>query len=268
MDWLAEGVENRADISEGTAKHYRSFAAYLLRLGIFQKFTDLTVKNVAEMDADLRKRGLGKSTIYNYHKWMRYWCGVAVREDLLAKSPYANFHCDKGHRDTIRYLTPEERDKVEALPLIGTAAMVRDMFIFSCYTGLSYSDMAKIVPEDFKHTNGRISLRSHRVKTGGLYSLTILPKAQTILERYGWRLPDISDQKCNQWLKIIQGQARITTKMTMHVARHTFATWALSEGVSVEVVSKMLGHANIATTQIYAKVLQRSVDEGFDMLAQ
>jgi site-specific recombinase XerD len=100
-----------------------------------------------------------------------------------------------------------------------------------------------------------------------LYSITILPKAKEILERYGWSVPKITNQKCNQYLKAIQSACGIKTKLTMHVGRHTFATWALQKGVQIEVVSKMLGHSSINTTQIYAKVLQQSVDAGFDSLA-
>jgi integrase/recombinase XerD len=87
-----------------------------------------------------------------------------------------------------------------------------------------------------------------------------------ILKKYKYDLDRLSDVKCNEWLKIIAADAKIDKRLTMHVGRHTFATWALSKGVSIEVVSKMLGHTNITTTQLYAKVLQKSVDEGFGLL--
>ena len=94
----------------------------------------------------------------------------------------------------------------------------------------------------------------------------LLPKAQEILERYDYDLDRFTNQKCNQYLKAIQVMANIRTHLTMHVGRHTFATWALKKGVPIEVVSKMLAHTDIQTTQIYAKVLQEEVTKGFELL--
>jgi site-specific recombinase XerD len=234
-----------------------------LRMRSLKGITGLTIR---KMDDDLMAKGLSRSSIYNYHKMLKYWLGVAVEEGYIGKSPYEGLKLDKGKHDDIKYLTDAEREKVEKFKCEGTIAKVRDMFLLACYTGLSYSDMSKIDPQDFTHDGERIKLRSRRIKTGGLYSITILPKAKEILERYGWSVPNISNQKCNQYLKAIQSACGIRTKLTMHVGRHTFATWALQKGVQIEVVSKMLGHSSINTTQIYAKVLQQSVDAGFDSL--
>lgn len=269
VKWLKERVRTRRGIAESTRAHHVSVLNYIeanaskLRMRQIKGITQLTIRR---MDEDLMSKGLSRSSIYNYHKMLKYWLGVAVEEGYIEKSPYEGMKLDKGKRDDIKYLTDVEREKVEKMECEGTLAKVRDMFLLACYTGLSYSDMSKIDPQDFTHEGERIKLRSHRTKTGGLYTLTILPKAKEILERYGWRVPNISNQKCNQYLKAIQSACGIRTKLTMHVGRHTFATWALQKGVQIEVVSKMLGHSSINTTQIYAKVLQQSVDAGFDAL--
>lgn len=266
-EWLTRKICERRDIVESTRLHHLTVVNYLQGCSYLKRLTDLTEQNVRRLDNDLRSSGLMVASIYNYHKTIKHYCTVAVREGLLERSPYDGMKIDRGRRDTIRFITDEERERIEALDLGGTIGIVRDMFLLACYTGLSFSDMAKMRPEDFKTTGGRVRLRSHRVKTGGLYSLTILPQAEAVLERLHWRGDWVSNQKANQYLKAIQAMAGIDTKLTMHVGRHTFATWALSHGVSIEVVSKMLGHHDIATTQIYAQVLQSSVDKGFDTLA-
>lgn len=269
IKWLKQRVHTRRGITETTRARHITVMNYIeenankLRMRSLKGITALTIR---KMDEDLMAKGLSRSSIYNYHKMLKYWLGVAVEEGFIAKSPYEGVKLDKGKRDDIKYLTDAEREKVEKFKCDGTIAKVRDMFLLACYTGLSYSDMSKIDPQDFTHEGERIKLRSHRVKTGGLYTLTILPKAKEILERYGWKVPNISNQKCNQYLKAIQSACGIRTTLTMHVGRHTFATWALQKGVQIEVVSKMLGHSSINTTQIYAKVLQQSVDAGFDTL--
>lgn len=269
VKWLKERVHTRRGITETTRARHITVLNYIeanvnkLRMRSLKGITQLTIRR---MDDDLMARGLSRSSIYNYHKMLKYWLGVAVEEGYIAKSPYEGMKLDKGKKDDIKFLTDAEREKVEKMECEGTIAKVRDMFLLACYTGLSYSDMSKIEPQDFTDEGGRIKLRSHRIKTGGLYTLTILPKAKVILERYGWKVPNISNQKCNQYLKAIQSACGIRTTLTMHVGRHTFATWALQKGVAIEVVSKMLGHSSINTTQIYAKVLQQSVDAGFDTL--
>lgn len=105
-----------------------------------------------------------------------------------------------------------------------------------------------------------------RLKTSVRYKLKILPKAMEILSKYDFDLDRMSNQKCNIYLKAIQTIAGIKTKLTMHVGRHSFATWALKMGVPLAVVSKMLAHTDITTTMIYAKVLQTEVAAGFDKL--
>lgn len=269
IKWLKQRVHTRRGITETTRARHITVLNYIeenankLRMRSLKGISALSIRR---MDDALMAKGLSRSSIYNYHKMLKYWLGVAVEEGYIAKSPYEGIKLDKGKKDDIKYLTDAEREKVEKFKCEGTIAKVRDMFLLACYTGLSYSDMSKIDPQDFIHEGERIKLRSHRIKTGGLYTLTILPKAKEILERYGWKVPNISNQKCNQYLKAIQSACGIRTTLTMHVGRHTFATWALQKGVQIEVVSKMLGHSSINTTQIYAKVLQQSVDAGFDTL--
>lgn len=118
---------------------------------------------------------------------------------------------------------------------------------------------------DIEEDNGEKYIFDRRQKTDTPYKVMLLPKALEILEKHNYNF-SICNQMCNKYLKIIALKAGLNKNLTMHMGRHTFATWALRKGVRIEVVSKMLAHADIETTQIYAKVLQEEVDEGFKML--
>ena len=139
--------------------------------------------------------------------------------------------------------------------------------MFQCYTGFSYSDFAKFDFErDVENRNGKYIIADRRKKTNEDYYIVLLSPAMKILKKYNFKLPVISNQQYNIMLKVAAQYAKINKRITTHVARHTFAVFALNNGVSMEVVAKMLGHSNIKTTQIYAKVLNREVEKGFDLL--
>lgn len=141
------------------------------------------------------------------------------------------------------------------------------MFLFCCYTGLAYADLAKFDFNDAVYTDGMYRIRDCRQKTGTMYNISLVSKAMAIMERYNYKLPVISNQKYNAYLKVIGSSCEIKKRLTSHVARHTFATTVtLGNGVRIEVVSKMLGHTNIQTTQIYAKIFQEEVDSEFNRL--
>lgn len=156
---------------------------------------------------------------------------------------------------------------------------VRDIFLFSCFTGLAYADVKKLRATDIVNgiDNNKWIIDS-RKKTDVEYSIPLLPPALEILKKYednplcvnkGIPLPVISNQKMNDYLKEIAGVCKITQKITFHIARHTFATTVtLLNGVSIESVSKMLGHTNIKTTQHYAKILDAKVSRDMEALKQ
>ena len=107
-----------------------------------------------------------------------------------------------------------------------------------------------------------------RIKTGTPYVSSILPPALRILEKYNFEIPKMNNADYNRQLKALQQMARIKTRLHSHLARHTFATFMLRNGVKIENVSKMLGHTNITQTQRYAKVLAQSVQDEYDMIAE
>jgi integrase len=146
---------------------------------------------------------------------------------------------------------------------------VKDCFVFSCYTGLSYVDVKGLTRDKItKGIDDRNWIYTKREKTDELVKIPILPQAWQILEKYrdypthNGLLPICSNQKVNTYLKEIAGACGVQKNITFHVARHTFATTVmLSNGVPIETVSKLLGHTKLSTTQIYARVVESKISE-------
>ena len=144
---------------------------------------------------------------------------------------------------------------------------IRDLFLFQCFTGLAYADFEKFnFEKDVEERNGKYIVSDRRKKTNEDYKIVLLTPAIEILKKYDYKLPIISNQKYNVSLKVVAQYAGIDKNITTHMGRHTFAVFALNNGVPIEIVAKMLGHTNIRTTQVYAKVLNSEVEKGFDLL--
>lgn len=167
------------------------------------------------------------------------------------------------------YLTKEELNKVIVLKIDDRILdQKRDLFLFACYTGLSYIDLAKLNSSDImQDADDSWYIKKTRQKTGEQFIIPLLPAAERILRKYslsgdlrdiGWKV--ITNQKLNLGLKELGRQCGLSKPLHMHLARHTFATTVtLSNGVPIESVSKMLGHSNIRITQHYAKVVALKV---------
>lgn len=198
----------------------------------------------------------------------------AFRENWIEKEPFAEF---KGKYEKTRrtFLTQEELDRIENKEItMPRLIRVRDIFLFSCYTGLAYVDVVKLTPSDVVvGIDKKKWIYTNRTKTGTKSNVPLLPNAISIIEKYsadaqatGRLLPVITNIKTNAYLKEIADICGIQKNLTFHMARHTFATTiTLTNGVPIETVSNMLGHTKITTTQIYAKVLEKKVSE--DMTA-
>jgi len=217
------------------------------------------------------------NTAMKYIKNLKKVIKIALSNDWIDKDPFARFKCT--YKDPNRgFLSQEELDKIInkqfAHPRLG---QVRDIFIFSCYTGLAYSDIEKLTPSDVKFgIDGEKWITINRRKTDTRSSIPLLPKALEVVERYkndpvavcnGKLLPVISNQKMNAFLKEIAAIAEVNQDITFHMARHTFATTVtLSNNVPIETVSRMLGHTSIKTTQIYSKVVDSKVSSDMQAL--
>ena len=145
--------------------------------------------------------------------------------------------------------------------------MARDLFIFQMFTGLAYSDTQAFDLSQYREVDGKWKFIGERVKTGVPYVSMLLPPVIEVLERNGWKVPRMNNQRYNQMLKAI-GMCIGIEKLHSHMGRHTFATWMITNDAKIENVSRMLGHTNIVQTQRYAKVLAKDVYDDFDMVAE
>lgn len=154
-----------------------------------------------------------------------------------------------------------------------TLETTKNIFLFACYTGLSYIDVKNLTIDNLiQGVNGKDWIYCRREKSQTPMKIPLLEKAREILQKYQdpvseILLPVYSNQKTNNYLKEIAEQCKIPKKLSFHVARHTFATTiTLSNGVPIETVSKLLGHSKLSTTQIYARVIDQKIGEDMDLL--
>lgn len=245
----------------------------LEKFGHMKTFNDVTVPNIYKFEEDLQKpyklkRGKNvqlitrdQTTIFNYHKVIHQYATRAWHFGIIDVDPYNLVKLDHGTYNERTPLTEEEVKRIiELTGMNYQMTMARDLFIFACYTGLAYIDTQTFVYEEsvVEH-NGMLFIDKHREKTNIRFYTPILQPALEVLERYNNKVPHLSNQKLNGYLKIIGEMAKIKKNVTFHVARHTFATIALAHDVPMENVSRMLGHTNTRTTAIYAKILDSTV---------
>jgi integrase len=223
-----------------------------------------------EIKMKIPAKNISQGAVHNYHKNMRALLGRALKFGIIQSSPYERMRGDieRGDVETVEFLTDEERDRIEALALTDgrVIAAARDMFLFQCYTGMAYADMMAFRLDNCRKSGDVLTYSAPRVKTGVWFYIQILPKALAIAEKYGGSMPSVCNEVFNRKLKDIAKMAGITKKLTTHVGRHTFATWALRNGVPIERLAKMLGHTKITQTQRYAKVLATDVYAEFEKL--
>lgn len=224
------------------------------------------------------KKNCSTNTIYKFLQLLRMPVLKAKRMGIVFKDPYEGYKMKKVSVDR-GYLTEEEVIAIATHEItIPRLEQVRDIFIFCCYTGLAYSDVAALRQGNIqKMFDGRLWIVTHRQKTKTNVNVPLLPMAKKILEKYNWEeadkdapiLPVVSNQKSNAYLKEIGDICGVEKHLTFHLARHTFATtMTLGKGVPIESVSKMLGHTNISTTQIYARITNDKISKDMDELSR
>ncbi len=203
----------------------------------------------------------------------------ALRSGWMQHDPFMGFNLALRQVER-EALTAEELERMAAkLFVTDRLTQVQDIFLFSCYTGLAYSDVQKLQRSEISTgIDGGKWIFTRRQKTDTASRIPILPMAEAILLRYADHpqckakdrvLPILSNQKMNAYLKEIADCCGINKRLTFHIARHTFATTiTLSNGVPIETVSKMLGHRNLKTTQHYAKILDRKVSQDMQALKE
>lgn len=280
-----------AVLTWSTLKHYYVTQRYLARFlqqvrrkDIF--LHEINYKFIADFETFLRnhkpadhQRPMNNNGVMKHLIRLRKMTSLALRLEWLTSDPFKNYKF-KYHKVEKDFLTENELIALEKKMFdIDRLNYVRDIFVFSCYTGLAYIDVSNLVESNLiTGSDGELWIKTFRQKTQIPVNVPLLPKAKAILLKYkndpratakGTLFPVLSNQKTNSYLKEIALLCKIRKTLTYHVARHTFATTVtLSNGVPIESVSKMLGHTKIATTQIYARVLERKVSEDMAVLRE
>lgn len=261
-------ILRKSNLAPGTVKQKLSALRSLDEFGRIVSFDDLTPDNIAKYDLFLKSGKRAQITVRTRHKVIHSFVTEAIRLGHITQDPYRGMKIPRGAQKIRRYLTPYEQKKFLSVnpddPLL---KKVKDLFVVQMYTGLAYSDLASVDFSSVEERNGKYVLLDERVKTAEPYYIVLLPPVVRILQKYNYHLPIISNQLYNRRLKDIQRESGIIKRITTHTARHTFAVWALRNGTPIEIVSKMLGHSNIKTTQLYAIVLNKEVENAYERLA-
>ena len=219
----------------------------------------------------LGEKKMGQNSCTKHLKFLKKLLNLAVASSYISYNPVNAYKVEREPVE-VDFLNEEELRKIinfdTPLPRLERA---KDMFLFGCFTGLSYIDIKTLAPEHFeKDSAGRIWIKKRRVKTGVLSRIPLLPIAKLILDKYkgGEKLLPIQDPvDINKYLKDIAILCGINKRICFHTSRHTFAsTVTLANNISLEVVSKMLGHTNTRMTAHYAKLIDKCIGEQMDKL--
>jgi len=274
------GKDRKASTLENYRKQYRRLAAFLQYEYKVEDipFRELKREFIEKYVVYLSTvRRMLPGTLPNAIKKLKLMSYTAFKNGWIASAPFVGFRVTGKYRDR-RFLSESEFQAVMDVQVPNyKTAIVKDIFVFCCFTGLSYADVKKLSYDD-THTDERsdVWIIDNRAKTGTQFRVKLLPVAKELVERYS-RLR-LSDNKVfpvkdcasmDMSLRHVARHAGLSFNPTMHVARHTFATTiTLSQGVPLETVSKMLGHKHITTTQIYAKITNDKIGRDMDMLSE
>lgn len=283
-------INSKAVLKWGTMKNYGATEKYVRKFLKQRYRTDdiqlceLNYQFITQFDLFLRTTDpldsfnpLSNNGIMKHMERLRKVVTMGFKMDWISKDPFLLYKL-KFHRTEREFLIEEEIETLHTTELNNPKLeRCKDLFLFACYTGLAYIDLANLSAQNIAMgIDGELWLRTSRQKTDTRVSVPLLPQAISILNKYKGRselikqnrvLPFLSNQKMNDNLKEIAAICKIKKNMTFHLARHTFATSiTLNNGIPLETVSKMLGHTKLSTTQIYVHVLERKISDDMKML--
>lgn len=302
IEWCDEQIP-MLNISEGAKKHYRALINRLEEYRLLRKFSDCTTEGICQFDAwlhSLRRPapmpapmpgtrplssrplssipvtysrlgdGLSDAGVYNYHKCLKALLRRARLFGKIETNPYDLLRGEfkRGDVENIEFLTWDEMQRIVNLqvPEGSKLQRARDFFTFQMFTGLSYSDAMAFDFSQYRWNGSAWVYNGRRVKTGVPFVSQLLQPVVDVLERYGGQPPRMDNADYNHELKTIGLLAQSSLPLHSHLARHTFATWMLANGVKIENLRRMLGHKNIQQTMRYAKVLAQSVHDDYAMV--
>lgn len=272
------------EYAEGTYVRYETTLAHIQKFLKWKYQKDdidiLKIDNIFIHDLDFYLRTEHKcanNTVMKYIKNFKKVVRICLANGWLEKDPFINYK-SKFIEIEKTFLTEEELEALIHKNLYNERLdLVRDIFVFSCFTGLAYIDVKQLQQSNLiKGIDGQVWINTHRQKTDTPSKIPLLDTARQVIEKYvdhpksdneRTLLPILTNQKMNAYLKEVADLCGINKILTFHCARHTFATTVtLSNGVPIESVSKMLGHKSIKTTQHYAKITDRKVANDMENL--
>ncbi len=282
-------IENMpSEFSKGTVQNYRSTLKHLQSFLQKQQTKDVLIeqlnyKMISDFDYYLlncinpqTKQKIERNTVNKIHQRLKAILNRAIKEEILTKNPYLNFtfKFNKTQRD---FLSENELEKLQNHSLGDNLSLlkVRDIYMFSVYSGLRFGDAINLKIDNISlDKDGSRWIQIIQEKTKEPFRVPMLTPAVILMDKYeaeskitGYILPRISHQKLNAYLKVIAEMVGIPKNLTHHTARHTFATTiTLSNEMPIEVVSKMLGHNNFRSVQVYAKITNQHLKGMTDKL--
>jgi site-specific recombinase XerD len=267
----------------GTLKNYHTTAKYLKEfLKEKKKTSDIYLKQinykfitefemfVRSYNAKKERKTCANNGTMKHLERLKKMINLAIKLEWLEKNPFQNYKM-RFEKNERQFLSERELKLLEETYFKSESLeRVKDMFLFACYTGLSYGDLKELTTDHIvKGMDGKNWISTKRAKTNESVKAPLLQKADNILKKYQEKrfdlenkrlFPVISNQKINKYVKEIMKGSNIRKHITFHSARHTFATTVtLSNGVPIETVSKLLGHSKLSTTQIYARVMENKI---------
>lgn len=240
-------------------------------------FHELSPDFIQAFDIYLKtEERLCRNTIVRYMKCFKKITNMAIAKEWMRKDPFYGYRMEQDETDPVFLSCHELQTVMNRHFDIPRLELVKDIFVFSCFTGLAFADVSTLKPEHLEQDNhgdwwirkGRIKLERRR-KSSSIANIPLLPVPLAIIRKYesdplclkkGTCLPVVCNQKANSYLKEIADFCGIKKKLTTHAARHTFATTVtLANDVPLQEVSAMLGHASTRMTQHYARVMDKSL---------
>lgn len=218
------------------------------------------------------ERSMRPGTVWLLTQMLKGVVARACQRHQLTTNPFADFHVSKNIRDR-EYLTEQELNSLMACQLPQPSLrFARDLFVFAALTGMSFVDIRNLRSADIVLVNGERWIQAHRQKTHTAFTVRLSPPALDIIDRYCGRGDTVFGPVKYRTLAAQMSQLMqfcgITKHITFHCARHTFAVMALNAGMPIESVSRILGHTNIATTQLYAKITMQKLRGDMELFDQ
>ena len=265
-----ESQQKKVDAGLSTQRNYRKYEIvrdlFFKHSGIKADSVALSLRQKHIIDFNTRLMELYDSTtVAGMMQKLKSVFLNALKNKMIQENPFMGFKICRKEKD-VEFLTQEEVDRIRQaqMPSEGLER-IRDLFLFQCYTALSYCDMAALKPSDFqKNEYGYIYIDNERLKTGVRFVAILFEDAITIAEKYAYRLPTISNQRYNTNLKILADICHISKPLHTHIGRHTAACYLLNKGLSLEIVARIMGHSSTKITRHYAKLLDKTVFKAVD----